>query len=189
MSLQATPAEIPLGGSSRLGWSVSFPAGCSDVEGMLLLAGQNVGLSGNKTIQPLATATYRLAIALTGGQTPELASGERYADALAEHRRILRQAFSAHGGVEVDTQGTPSSSPSRPAGRGRGPRARRRRHWRRGRFASRWACTARRFGEGAAKPDTLLRESHHRTAPEIPRRAGHPPIEQAGVLPSMGRPR
>ena len=28
-----------------------------------------------------------------------------YADALAEHRRILREAFSAHGGVEVDTQG------------------------------------------------------------------------------------
>src|ERR671910_294883 len=28
-----------------------------------------------------------------------------YADALAEHRRLLRAAFSAHGGVEVDTQG------------------------------------------------------------------------------------
>jgi predicted ATPase/class 3 adenylate cyclase len=30
---------------------------------------------------------------------------EGYAGALAEHRRILRQAFSAQGGVEVDTQG------------------------------------------------------------------------------------
>lgn len=28
-----------------------------------------------------------------------------YADALADHRRILREAFVAHGGVEVDTQG------------------------------------------------------------------------------------
>jgi predicted ATPase len=28
-----------------------------------------------------------------------------YADALAEHRRVLRRAFGAHGGVEVDTQG------------------------------------------------------------------------------------
>ena len=28
-----------------------------------------------------------------------------YADALAEHRRVLRDAFVAHGGVEVDTQG------------------------------------------------------------------------------------
>ena len=31
--------------------------------------------------------------------------GERYADVLAEHRRVLRDAFSRHGGVEVDTQG------------------------------------------------------------------------------------
>jgi predicted ATPase len=30
---------------------------------------------------------------------------EAYAEALAEHRRILRTAFGAHGGVEVDTQG------------------------------------------------------------------------------------
>ena len=31
--------------------------------------------------------------------------GDGYADALAEHRRLLREAFSAHGGAEVDTQG------------------------------------------------------------------------------------
>jgi class 3 adenylate cyclase len=30
---------------------------------------------------------------------------ERYAEALAEHRRALREAFVLHGGVEVDTQG------------------------------------------------------------------------------------
>jgi predicted ATPase/class 3 adenylate cyclase len=30
---------------------------------------------------------------------------EGYADALTEHRRVLREAFTAHGGVEVDTQG------------------------------------------------------------------------------------
>ena len=30
---------------------------------------------------------------------------EAYAEALAEHRRVLREAFAAHGGVEVDTQG------------------------------------------------------------------------------------
>jgi len=28
-----------------------------------------------------------------------------YGEALAEHRRVLREAFTAHGGVEVDTQG------------------------------------------------------------------------------------
>ena len=31
--------------------------------------------------------------------------GDAYAEALAEHRRALRDAFTAHGGVEVDTQG------------------------------------------------------------------------------------
>jgi predicted ATPase/class 3 adenylate cyclase len=30
---------------------------------------------------------------------------EAYAEALAEHRRVLREAFARHGGVEVDTQG------------------------------------------------------------------------------------
>jgi predicted ATPase/class 3 adenylate cyclase len=31
--------------------------------------------------------------------------GDAYAGALAEHRRVLRDAFARHGGVEVDTQG------------------------------------------------------------------------------------
>jgi predicted ATPase len=31
--------------------------------------------------------------------------GDAYADALAEHRRALRETFARHGGVEVDTQG------------------------------------------------------------------------------------
>src|SRR4051795_9703069 len=31
--------------------------------------------------------------------------GERYPAALGEHRRLLREAFARHGGVEVDTQG------------------------------------------------------------------------------------
>src|SRR5438105_9276716 len=31
--------------------------------------------------------------------------GDAYVEALAEHRRLLREAFAAHGGVEVDTQG------------------------------------------------------------------------------------
>ena len=31
--------------------------------------------------------------------------GDAYADLLAEHRRLLRDAFTAHDGVEVDTQG------------------------------------------------------------------------------------
>jgi predicted ATPase len=31
--------------------------------------------------------------------------GDEYAGVLAEHRRVLREAFTRHGGVEVDTQG------------------------------------------------------------------------------------
>src|SRR5918912_4165007 len=31
--------------------------------------------------------------------------GERYADALFDHRRVLRAAFARHRGIEVDTQG------------------------------------------------------------------------------------
>src|SRR5438034_11484467 len=31
--------------------------------------------------------------------------GDGYPDALAEHRRLLREAFARKGGVEVDTQG------------------------------------------------------------------------------------
>jgi predicted ATPase/class 3 adenylate cyclase len=31
--------------------------------------------------------------------------GDAYGNALAEHRRLLREAFALHGGVEVDTQG------------------------------------------------------------------------------------
>ena len=30
---------------------------------------------------------------------------KQYAEALAKHRRVVREAFAAHGGVEVDTQG------------------------------------------------------------------------------------
>jgi hypothetical protein len=35
----------------------------------------------------------------------EKLGAEAYAQALAEHRRILREAFARHGGVEIDTQG------------------------------------------------------------------------------------
>ena len=38
---------------------------------------------------------------------------EGYVEALAEHRRLLRAAFSTRGGVEVDTQRTPSAAMSR----------------------------------------------------------------------------
>jgi predicted ATPase/class 3 adenylate cyclase len=54
---------------------------------------------------PVGTVTF-LFTDVEGSTTllHELGAAE-YAKALAEHRRVLREAFNAHGGVEVDTQG------------------------------------------------------------------------------------
>ena len=76
----------------------------------------------------------------------ELGAGE-YAESLAQHRRLLREAFASHGGVEVDTQGDPSSSRSPTPGR-RSPRLERRR---------------RRSGRTGSRPDGA---SHRRAAAE-----------------------
>ena len=60
---------------------------------------------------PLATALPRGTVTFLfpdiEGSTTLLneLGAERYAEALAEHHRVLRDAFARHGGVEVDTQG------------------------------------------------------------------------------------
>jgi len=66
---------------------------------------------------------------------------EGYAAALAEHRRVLRQAFAAHGGVEVDTQGDAFFVAFRPHLVHWRLQPRRRPHW-----SSRcgWGCTRAR---------------------------------------------
>ncbi|MBA3412882.1 MAG: tetratricopeptide repeat protein [Actinobacteria bacterium] len=54
----------------------------------------------------LPTGTVSLLCTDVEGSTRLLnALGERYAEALAEHRRLLRAAFGEHRGCEVDTQG------------------------------------------------------------------------------------
>ena len=54
----------------------------------------------------LPTGTVTLLFTDIAGSTRVLEQlGEGYADALAEHRRLLRATFDRHGGVEVDTQG------------------------------------------------------------------------------------
>jgi predicted ATPase len=55
----------------------------------------------------LPTGTVTLVLTDIEGSTRliELLGEAVYIEALAEHRRLLREAFSAHGGVEVDTQG------------------------------------------------------------------------------------
>jgi predicted ATPase/class 3 adenylate cyclase/Tfp pilus assembly protein PilF len=54
----------------------------------------------------LPTGTVTFLFTDIAGSTKLLRElGDEYADVLAEHRRILRDAFAAHDGVEVDTQG------------------------------------------------------------------------------------
>ena len=55
---------------------------------------------------PLPTGTVTLMFTDIEGSTRLLERlGEAYADALAEHRRVLREAFEHHRGVEVETEG------------------------------------------------------------------------------------
>src|SRR5829696_7320471 len=58
-------------------------------------------------MRDLPSGTVTFLFSDVEGSTPLLRElgAERYADALAEHRRVLRDAFAAHGGVEVDMQG------------------------------------------------------------------------------------
>jgi predicted ATPase len=57
-------------------------------------------------MDPLPTGTVTLLFTDIAGSTRLLEElGEGYADALAEHRRLLRATFARHRGVEVDTQG------------------------------------------------------------------------------------
>ena len=53
---------------------------------------------------PTGTVTF-LFTDIEGSTRLLMELGDRYAEVLAEHRRVLRDAFARHGGVEVDTQG------------------------------------------------------------------------------------
>src|SRR5438105_15627198 len=53
---------------------------------------------------PTGTATF-LFTDIEGSTKLLHELGDAYAEALAEHRRVLRDAFERHCGVEVDTQG------------------------------------------------------------------------------------
>jgi predicted ATPase len=57
-------------------------------------------------VRELPTGTVTFLFTDIEGSTRLLRElGDGYAEALAEHRRLLREVFAAHGGVEVDTQG------------------------------------------------------------------------------------
>jgi len=53
---------------------------------------------------PIGTVTF-LFTDIEGSTKLLEEHGDHYADVLSEHRRVLRDAFERHGGVEVDTQG------------------------------------------------------------------------------------
>jgi predicted ATPase/class 3 adenylate cyclase len=54
---------------------------------------------------PTGTVTFLFTDVEASTKLLQELGADRYARALAEHRRILRKTFSAHGGAEVDTQG------------------------------------------------------------------------------------
>jgi predicted ATPase len=54
---------------------------------------------------PSGTVTFLFTDIEGSTKLLEEIGAEQYAQALADHRRILRDAFTRHGGVEVDTQG------------------------------------------------------------------------------------
>lgn len=54
---------------------------------------------------PAGTVTFLFTDVEGSTQLLHELGAERYAEVLAEHRRIVREAFTRHGGVEVDTQG------------------------------------------------------------------------------------
>jgi class 3 adenylate cyclase len=57
-------------------------------------------------VRQLPSGTVTLLFTDIEGSTRLLEElGDGYADVLAEHRRVLRDAFARHNGVEVDTQG------------------------------------------------------------------------------------
>jgi class 3 adenylate cyclase len=54
---------------------------------------------------PIGTVTFLFTDVEGSTKLIDKLGEERYSDALAEHRRLFREAFARHGGVEVDTQG------------------------------------------------------------------------------------
>lgn len=63
-SLSATPASVPLGGSSTLRWNVSIPSGCTAVR--TYLDSQLVATSGSRIVTPQASSTHRLRLYISG---------------------------------------------------------------------------------------------------------------------------
>jgi predicted ATPase/class 3 adenylate cyclase len=88
-------ARLALAGEARLGWAFSeacHSGGCMP--------------PSKPAMRDLPSGTITFLFTDIEGSTRLLSElGDEYADALAEHRRVLRESTRRHGGVEVDTQG------------------------------------------------------------------------------------
>jgi predicted ATPase/class 3 adenylate cyclase len=84
--------EDELGGLGRHGATMDYGPGCGD---------------DRRMAHALPTGTVTFVFTDVEGSTRLLheLGAEAYAKALAEHRRVVRDAFGARGGVEVDAQG------------------------------------------------------------------------------------
>ena len=79
----------------------------SDIEARRTPAGSIVTEHHAHVRAELPTGTVTFLFTDVEGSTKLLheLGADAYADALAAHRRVVREAVAAHGGVEVDTQG------------------------------------------------------------------------------------
>ena len=67
--------------------------------------GSSAILGGMRSELPAGTVTFLFTDVESSTQLLHELGADRYAEALAEHRRVIRDAVARHGGVEVDTQG------------------------------------------------------------------------------------
>jgi class 3 adenylate cyclase len=60
----------------------------------------------NRPVEGLPSGTVTFVFSDIEGSTTLLKElGDRYGDVLASHRKLVRKAFTGHGGTEIDTQG------------------------------------------------------------------------------------
>jgi predicted ATPase/class 3 adenylate cyclase len=85
---------------------VAFRSVTGQPDGRVRFFAIRAGQGDNRSVGELPHGTVTLLFSDIEGSTRLLRElGDGYADALTEHRRLLREAFASHGGVEVDTQG------------------------------------------------------------------------------------
>ena len=82
-------------------------------------------------VQPTGTVTLLFTDVEGSTLLLERLGAERYAEVLAEHRRVLREAFARHGGYEVDEEGDAFLVAFQAAGRRSRPLVRHSSGWRR----------------------------------------------------------